>query len=93
MTCLKERYWQPIRLLLHTPVQEHLALAAQEEIAKAYRTARRGAIFFQEFPDTFGPGGKVETTVLSPTIDETFMDGVTTVRLTSSPLAATNRWS
>lgn len=75
-SCLNERYWQPIRLLVHTDVEECRALAASEAIANAYHTARSGGVFFEEFPDTFGPRRKSETMVFSPAIDEAFVDRV-----------------
>jgi len=73
---LRRKHWQPIRLILHTPVEAHLAASADAQIWEAFQVAKRDGFYWRVFPDTFGPGEKRSGQYFSPAVGEEFMDRV-----------------
>jgi hypothetical protein len=74
--CLRRRHWQPIRLVMHTPLSEERVRAEGGEVWEAFQMATCGDVFLRAFPDTFAPGQKRNGAILSPAIGEDFIDRI-----------------
>jgi hypothetical protein len=73
---LRRQHWEPVRLLMHSPVSEERVRNEGAEIWEAYQTAQSGHVFFRVFSDTFAPGQKHDTAILAPAIGEDFIDRI-----------------
>src|SRR3954469_9704922 len=74
--CLRRQHWEPVRLLMHSPMSEERVRNERGEIWEAYQTAQSGHVFFRAFSDTFAPGHKRDTAILAPAIGEDFIDRI-----------------
>jgi len=74
--CLRRRHWQPVRLVMHSLLNEERVRAEGGEIWDAYQVAQSGQVFCRAFSDTFAPGQKRNGAILSPAIGEEFIDRI-----------------
>ena len=74
--CLRHQHWEPVRLIMHSPLSEERVRNEGGEIWEAYQTAQCGRVFFRSFPDTFAPGQKRNGAIWAPAIGEGFIDRI-----------------